>query len=743
MGQEKTVSDKAAQQSTQAHFYVSWRESLQFKITVCFAAVSLAMIIAVISTFQVLVKPTLIEKNRQITEETGARLVTELGKHLEKAETLTQSISDLGEVLPPDEDNYRLLFPQLLGNDNPDSVIAGGGVWPEPYSFNPSIERHSFFWGRNTTGRLEYYDDYNDPTGNGYHHEEWYVPSRYASENQCFWSKSYVDPYSFEPMVTCSVAVRKKKEHVGVVTIDLQLAGLREFLNKASEEINGYVFAVDRNNKFLSFPDLSLVKEKIESPNGALLEDFIMASDLGQAEEHFSPISLALTNLNKKLISNFRSTASYNPLKSIEIARNSYQIDRPEAELIMAMLGDTRWDAPITPATPTRQELRNDILLNEPVYVSTFLIPKTYWKIVVVTPQSIATHDAASFLRQAIIWLLGILLVAATACFLLLRFTLVNPLIKMNRTLNTIQAATPASIPVLPVKTRDELGNLANSINKRTEEIQRINNVLEDEISERRRIQHDLEMAKENAEIANRSKTQFLANMSHELRTPLNAIIGFSELISNGKENNLTLDRSIEYATDIQNSGEHLLELINDILDVARVEVGQMEMREEPVDIKAIFASCIRMMQSQAVKGGLTLDSDTPENIPYLFGDRRQLKQILINLLANAVKFTPEGGTVNLYANYTETNGITLSVSDTGIGIPEKDLARVQEPFTQIENTLAKKHNGTGLGLTISKALAECHGGYLDIQSSLGVGTTITVRFPKERIVGSQGTKIN
>jgi len=146
--QKKTVGNKTAQQSPQTPLHVSWKESLQLKITVCFAAVSLAMIIAVISTFQVLVKPTLIEKNRQITEETGARLVTELGKHLEKAETLTQSISDLGEVLPPDDTNYRLLFPQLLGDDNPDSVIAGGGVWPEPYSFDPSIERHSFFLGQ-------------------------------------------------------------------------------------------------------------------------------------------------------------------------------------------------------------------------------------------------------------------------------------------------------------------------------------------------------------------------------------------------------------------------------------------------------------------------------------------------------------------------------------------------------------------------------------------------------------------
>ncbi|WP_419902926.1 cache domain-containing protein [Kiloniella sp.] len=266
-----------AKEQGNASWRVSWKQSLQFKMTVGFVCVSLAIIIAVISIFQIIIKPILIEKNRLITEETGARLVAELGKHLEKTETLTRAISHLGETLPHDEKSYYEIFPHLLGENDFGSVIAGGGIWPEPYQFDQTIERRSFFWGRSPDGTLKYYDDYNTPEGLGYHNEEWYVPLRFAHKNQCFWSKSYVDPYSFEPMVTCSVSMRTRDKHDGVVTIDLRLASLRDFLSTVSEEINGYVFAVDRNNKFLSFPDLTRAKIKTKSLTGKFVEDFTTA----------------------------------------------------------------------------------------------------------------------------------------------------------------------------------------------------------------------------------------------------------------------------------------------------------------------------------------------------------------------------------------------------------------------------------------------------------------------------------
>ena len=735
MDAHKTTDTSTVKASEKASLDVSWRQSLQFKMTIGFVAVSLAMIVAVISIFQILVKPILIEKNRIITEETGARLVTELGKHLEKTETLTRAIADLGQALPKEESSYHNIVPQLLGKNDINSNVAGGGVWPEPFRFNPTIERRSFFWGRNPDGTLDFYDDYNDPEGKGYHHEEWYVPTRNASKNQCFWSKSYVDPYSFEPMVTCTVPMRKNDKYAGAVTIDLRLASLREFLGEVSEEINGYVFAVDRNNKFLSFPDLTRAKIKIQSPNGDILEDFITARDLGETEPEFKPISDALEGLNQTLITNFRTSPTYSPMRAIEIARNSYQIEKPEAELIMAMLSDSRWDAPITPSLPQRLELKSDILITEPVFVSTFLIPKTYWKVVIVTPQSLAALNASEFIQQAIIWLLVILLISASSCLFLLRLTIVRPLINMSKSLRTMTEGNSENIPLLDVGSKDELGNLARSFNQRREEIHDINNALKQEISERKRAQDNLVQAKEKAEIANRSKTQFLANMSHELRTPLNTIIGFSELIVNGKNVSLSLDTSIEYATDIKNSGQHLLEIINDILDVARVEVGEIEIREEPIDIEELFTKCLRMMNGQAESSQLILQSKIPADFSYLLADHRQLKQILINLLANAIKFTPEGGTVSMLAYYTASEGITLSVIDTGVGIAKEDLLLVQEPFTQLDNAFTKKHHGTGLGLTISKALTECHNGELIITSTVDVGTTIDVHFPPERTV--------
>lgn len=245
----------------------------------------------------------------------------------------------------------------------------------------------------------------------------------------------------------------------------------------------------------------------------------------------------------------------------------------------------------------------------------------------------------------------------------------------------------------------------------------------------------DLAVARDQAEDANRTKSMFLATMSHELRTPLNAIIGFSELIGGEMFGPVGNESYREYANDIRESGQHLLDLINDILDLSKLEAGSDELHEENIEVAEIVRSVKWLVTARARDDSVELATELAEDLPALHADTLKLKQILINLLSNAIKFTDTGGKVTLKAWCGAQGGFVFQVIDTGIGIALEDIPKALSPFQQIDNRLNRKYEGTGLGLPLSKSLAEMHGGSLDLQSQLGVGTTVTVRFPAERIV--------
>ncbi|MFN3076239.1 MAG: PAS-domain containing protein [Alphaproteobacteria bacterium] len=255
------------------------------------------------------------------------------------------------------------------------------------------------------------------------------------------------------------------------------------------------------------------------------------------------------------------------------------------------------------------------------------------------------------------------------------------------------------------------------------------------DVTDRKRGEQELREAKEAAERASRAKAAFLAAVSHELRTPLNAIIGFSEAMLGELFGPLENDHYVGYAHDIYESGSHLHDLINDILDMSKAEAGRIDLDERPLDLPRLIAAAIRMIRKRADNARIRIELVLPEALPRLFGDERRLRQVLVNLLSNAVKFTDNGGTIVVMVEADELRGFTLSVSDTGIGIEPEDLDRAVAPFSQIDSGLNRKYEGTGLGLPLTKALVELHGGLLVLESTVGVGTTATVRLPRERIV--------
>jgi len=247
-----------------------------------------------------------------------------------------------------------------------------------------------------------------------------------------------------------------------------------------------------------------------------------------------------------------------------------------------------------------------------------------------------------------------------------------------------------------------------------------------------------LATAKEQAELANRAKSEFLANMSHELRTPLNAIIGFSEIMKDELSGPMNNPYYTEYVRDIFASANHLLEVINDILDVSKVEAGKIELQESSFDIDSAIQSAIRLVIERAREADVTVDYTPRPELPRLYADARRVKQMLLNLLSNAVKFTPARGRVSVDTRLAD-NGLSISVTDTGIGIAEEKIAMVFTPFAQVDGSLKRKYEGTGLGLSLTKGLVELHGGTIAMESAPGRGTTVTLWFPSERVIAEGG----
>ncbi len=702
---------------------VHWWARLESRIV--FGFLSLLILIAGVAGFGIWTegREHLTEGRFRQHEAAGNTVVAELEQRLAWAEALVTSIAVVAAEGSRDFDREQIarVIPRMLDPEGSQGFVAGGGVWPEANAFVPGVERASLFWGRDRTGRLIFYDDYNAPDGPGYHREEWYVPARHLEADRVYWSRTYMDPYTFQPMVTCTAPMLRDGRFIGVATIDLKLEGLREIVSTITQRLGGYGYILDRNDTFVTHPVERLVVRSYTDAGGHPHRDFLSAADLSRGRPEFAPIANAVRAIEDRLTAETRSQDQTVAPLARQLVSAADSIDPEEALRVAAILRSDITGFDGGSHFRRRLSLSTDVLLGEPVAASIFFMQRMHWKVVTIVPVSHVTAETTGILRDYT--LLASLLVglAVVLVWATLRRGVMSPLRRMTVDLRRISAEGDPGVELEPLGANNELDVLAFWFNHRT---------------------RLLDKARTSAEHANRSKSEFLANMSHEIRTPMTAILGYTDVLLDADEP----DEVKQSATEvIKKNGDHLLSVINDLLDLSKLESGKLEVESRPTPIRDLVREVVSLLQMRAVEKRIALTLEIDDTVPAIVRtDPLRVRQVLLNLVGNAVKFTERGG-VKVVARWAaSTSGekrLAFEVIDTGIGMSPEALTRLFDPFSQADSTMTRRFGGSGLGLTISLRLARLLGGDIRVQSRLDVGSRFAFTFdPGRTEAGDEAT---
>jgi len=700
---------------------VKWYERLNFRLVLgagLFAGVTIAGFALTLTTIG---KRMVVAESAQLIQQTGENATATLEGRSKEVAALTRSLAEIAVQLPNSEDLFHRIVPKIL-DFNGDHAIAGGGIWPEPYVFDSDRERRSFFWGRNDNGELEYYDDYNTEAS-GYHREEWYVVARYLKPGQCFWSRVYVDPYSNQPMVTCTVAIHKNGKFWGAATIDLKLEGLQSFMDSLQSEIGGYMLLVDRDNRIITIPQNDLREEDNKRtplhPTLKRLDIF----EVSERHPEFAPVRDALNLTNRRIIA--QASRWIDRRQTILDGLNQIRtpIGPDEANLIAAAIVDPMEVGFNRSQLLRRFDIEKDWLFGQPSTAYIFGVPNTYWKLVVVKPISEVLSNYSAVVKTLINGALAIVGLATILGVAIVRWSIVRPIQHLSEASSDFAAGQlDRRVSVVGI---GELKLLADALNDMARALKQSFSDLERRVAERT---IELKAAKEVAETASKAKSEFLANMSHELRTPLNGILGYAQILRRTPD----LNHQRQGVEIIYQCGSHLLMLINDILDLSKIEAQKMTLHPTDFHFPSFLVGVAEICQIEARQKGLRFDYKTTSKLPEaVCADEKQLRQVLLNLLGNAVKYTKRGsirfhvGIVEGAPLPHETEDplkVRFLIEDTGIGMSIDQIEKIFQPFERVGEA-PRMSEGTGLGLAIGQKIINMMGSQIQVDSHLGSGS--------------------
>ncbi len=378
---------------------IAWHHSLKFYGVLMPIVLILGGLLGHAWITEIKGKQVLLDKSHQFIEMVGNNMVSDLMARTNEVAALTRSLALLTEHLPKDSDTFQTTLPPMINFHNNDA-IAGGGIWPEPYSFDKDKERHSFFWGRNAHGELEYYDDYNQ-SESGYLHEEWYVVVRHLEPGRTSWSRSYLDPHSLQPMVTNTAATYDENQAFsGTVTIDLRLEGLQAFADYWQKKTGGYVFITDQFNTFITFPNTDLVLKHENNEHGESAKSMMTAKELAAQQADFLPVAAALEDMNKNILKIAAQMPGYDATIAAQLDKDSYQLSAEQAQLLSAIIANPLVRQSFFKTFP----VKNDFINQSASTAYTFFVPESYWKVVIVKPNNEIGTTASSFVRISLFY---------------------------------------------------------------------------------------------------------------------------------------------------------------------------------------------------------------------------------------------------------------------------------------------------------------------------------------------------
>lgn len=385
-----------------------WHQKLSFRLTLVLLAVFGLLLVMSVGMIYIVQRSLLVRQGQDSVEHVGLRVVSDLNGLILQAQNQTRVMADLAQVVKPDADEYQKLFGHIIIPPDMSNVVAGGGIWPEPFAFDPKVERRSFFWGVEPNGTLKFYDDYNNPQSPGYHNEHWYFPARYYPPAAAIWSRSYTDPYSLQPMVTCTVPVYKNNTFAGAATIDLKLDGLNQILVAASQSTGGYMFVVDRESRFVAFPRMNMVRSEQPDAEGLLQTNYLQLDDVATQMPGMGRIEEMHDEMNIRMIQNAQQNMANFSQRVNELHRQNPSLSREETQLLIAAMFDQTQLKAVNPKRVRRMNLPQMPLVDGPCMVSVFHMPRTYWNVVLVVPESTFTRPADQASARLAMWLAGL-----------------------------------------------------------------------------------------------------------------------------------------------------------------------------------------------------------------------------------------------------------------------------------------------------------------------------------------------
>ena len=760
--------------------------SISTRILIILTLAFLLIILMVYWVIESQAKPRILEMTSETVVETGNEAINSIMASISHVDGLAKATSTMAGGLPKQDGLYKETFGNVM--QQMDRRIVGGGVWFDPNMYAQGRERQSFVWARDESGSMQPLERYNQvrQTPNPYYRDWWYIPAMYARHDHCVWSRAYVDPVSNQPMMTCAKALYNSRNQAfdGVVSFNLLLDNLGEAMKKWQDKLGGYVFLVDLDNRFLTFPDESMAMHATkESGQG----EVVTARQLAEKNPSFAPIADSLDSINQTLIDEAvaKDESRYTlAARSILSTTNLHKISEQESKLLSALLLlniDQTFNLVNSHLVDTIA-VPNDFVLQQPATAFVFRMPFTYWKMVIVKPDndmmSVANALSNKLIQAMLLGFIPILLLTAWV----FRRYFTRPLKHMAQSVADMGAlieqkkyqqlsahklshSNVSEIQIISEQTNQLIDRVVENEGALAE----INVHLEKQVAARTQ---DLQQAMDELKASQvhlvrsekmASLGQMVAGVAHEVNTPLGYVrsnmelvgdnlIRFDELLQhtdqllqalkaptiNQQQVEQLIEQTLQCCDEIKEDevSEDLADLIKDGLygvdqiaelvvslrDFSRID----ESKVKDVDIN----DCINTSLIMARNNLKTLDVKTNlAELPPIQCNPSQINQVLLNLFNNAAQAMPidHKGILQVSSSVDKAQQyIVMSIKDNGIGIQENTLAKIFEPFF----TTKKAGDGTGLGLAITAQIIEQHGGYIEVSSIVGEGTTFTIKLP-------------